>query len=72
MAQSIVDNIKEFRDTHRLFSKMGATTSKGNQVVNIMAYKRKDALRYLVREYDAIKRLVQVMDIKMVELKNTR
>jgi hypothetical protein len=37
---------------------MGATTSKGNQVLNVMAYKRRDALRYLHREYDSIKRLL--------------
>ena len=42
---------------------MGATTSKGNQVHNLMTYKRRDAMRYLTREYDAIKRLVLVVDV---------
>jgi hypothetical protein len=44
---------------------MGATTSKGNQVLNVMAYKRRDAMRYLLREYEAVRRLVQVVDISM-------
>jgi len=44
---------------------MGATTSKGNQVLNVMAYKRRDALRYIIREYDALRRLVQVVDVQM-------
>jgi hypothetical protein len=57
-AQDVIDNIVELRDHYKLFSKMGATTSKGNQVLNIMAYKGRDAMRYLHREYDAIKRLI--------------
>ena len=44
---------------------MGATTSKGHQVLNIMAYKGRDAMRYVCREYDAIKRLIQVVDIQI-------
>jgi hypothetical protein len=48
---------------------MGATTSKGNQVLNVMAYKRRDALRYIHREYDALKRLVQVVDVQMPPIK---
>jgi len=27
-----------------------------------MAYKKRDAMRYVVKEYDAIKRLAQVVD----------
>jgi len=65
LAQGILDGIVELRDQYKLFSKMGATTSRGNQVLNVMAYKRRDALRYIVREYDAIRRLVQVVDIQM-------
>jgi hypothetical protein len=49
---------------------MGATTSKGNQVLNIMAYKRRDAMKYIKREYDSIKRLVQVVDIQMPAIAN--
>ena len=65
LSQGILDGIVELRDQYKLFSKMGATTSRGNQVLNVMAYKRRDALRYIVREYDAIRRLVQVVDIQM-------
>lgn len=57
-AQQVIANIATLRDQYKLFSKMGATTSKGNQVLNVMAYKRRDAMRYLLREYEAIKRLV--------------
>ena len=56
------------RDHYKLFSKMGATTSKGNQVLNVMAYKRRDALRYLAREYDSLKRLLQVVDIQLTPI----
>ena len=48
---------------------MGATTSKGNHVLNVMAYKRRDAMRHVLREYDGVKRLVQVVDITMPILK---
>ena len=41
---------------------MVAITSKGHQVYNLMAYKRRDALRYIIKEYDGIKRLAQVID----------
>jgi hypothetical protein len=34
-------------------------------VLNVMAYKRRDAMRYLLREYEAVRRLVQVVDITM-------
>ena len=44
---------------------MGATTSKGHHVLNVMAYKRRDAMRYVLREYDSIRRLVQVVDMQM-------
>ena len=65
LVQEVVGNIVELRDQYKLFSKMGATTSKGNQVLNVMAYKRRDAMRYLLREYEAVKRLVQVVDVHM-------
>ena len=65
LVQETLGNIVELRDQYKLFSKMGATTSKGNQVLNVMAYKRRDAMRYLLREYEAIKRLVQVVDVHM-------
>ena len=46
------------RDTYKLFNKIIATTSKGHQVVNVMAYKRRDLLRYVQREYDSVRLLV--------------
>ena len=42
---------------------MRAKTTKGHEVLNVMAYKRRDAMKYIIREYDSIKRLVQVADI---------
>lgn len=58
LVQEVVGNIVELRDQYKLFSKMGATTSKGNQVLNVMAYKRRDAMRYILREYEGVKKLV--------------
>ena len=58
----IIDNIAVLRDHYRLFNTMVAITSKGNSVFNLMAYRRRDAMRYVIKEYDSIKRLVQVVD----------
>ena len=57
-AKKIVSGICKLRDQYKLFNKIAATTSKGHQVLNIMAYKKRDAYRYIIREYEAIKRLV--------------
>jgi len=51
------------RDDYKIFSKMRAKTQKGTEVLNVMVYKRRDAMRYIIREYEAIKRLVQVADV---------
>ena len=67
-AQAVIDGIIKLRDHFKLFSKMGATTSRGNQVLNVMAYKRRDALKYIAREYDALRRLVQVVDVQMPQI----
>jgi len=48
---------------------MGATTSKGNQVLNVMAYKRRDAIRFINKEYEQIRKLVEVVDIKLPVIK---
>ena len=48
---------------------MGATTSKGHHVLNIMAYKRRDAQRYILREYDTVRRLMIVVDIQLPLIK---
>jgi hypothetical protein len=34
-----------------------------------MAYKRRDAYRFILREYEAIRKLVKVVDIEMPNLK---
>ena len=63
ITSSIIDNIVILRDHYHLFSKMRATSTKGRDVLNVMAFKRRDAMRYVVREYQAIRRLVQVADV---------
>jgi len=63
ITKCILDNIVMLRDHYHLFSKMRATSTKGRDVLNVMAYKRRDAMRYVIREYQAIKRLVQVADV---------
>ena len=40
---------------------MQAVSSKGYRVQDKMTFKRRDAERYIVKEYLAIKRLVQVI-----------
>jgi len=42
---------------------MRAKTTKGHEVLNVMVYKRRDAMKYCLREFDSIKRLVQVADV---------
>ena len=64
-ARGIVQDISRLRDDYKLFVKIEATTSKGRYVSNVMAYKRRDAIRHTLKEYDAVKRLVQVVDIEM-------
>ena len=51
ITKCIIDNIVVMRDHYHLFSKMRATSSKGRDVLNVMAYKRRDAMRYVIREY---------------------
>ena len=65
LATDIIDNIIFLRDKLKLFSKMGATTSKGHKVLNVMAYKRRDAIRFIRKEYDQIRKLVEVVDVKI-------
>ena len=61
-ANEVIDDIATLRDHYRLFNTMVAITSKGNQVYNLMAYRRRDAMKYVIKEYEAIKRLTQVVD----------
>ena len=62
IAKQIIDSIAILRDRYRLFNSMVAITSKGHQVFNAMAYRRRDAMRFVIKEYDSIKRLAQVVD----------
>lgn len=62
LSNQIIDDIAMLRDHYRLFNAMVAITSKGNQVYNLMAYRRRDAMRYVIKEYEGIKRLAQVVD----------
>ena len=62
LSNQIIDDIATLRDHYRLFNAMVAITSKGNQVYNLMAYRRRDAMRYVIKEYEGIKRLAQVVD----------
>ena len=32
-------------------------------MLNVMAFKRRDAQRYVLREYEVVRRLVQVIDL---------
>ena len=51
VTKSIIDNIVVLRDYYQLFSRMRATSTKGRDVLNVMAFKRRDAMRYVIREY---------------------
>ena len=61
----IINGIEKLRDEYQLFAKMSANTSKGHHVTNVMAYKRRDAMKHVRKEYAAIRNLVKVVDIKM-------
>ena len=63
ITEHIISNVETLRDKYRLFSKVKAISTKGNEVTNVMAYKRRDVLKYVGKEYNSIKRLVQVADI---------
>mmetsp|Transcript_5736 Transcript_5736/g.9838 ORF Transcript_5736/g.9838 Transcript_5736/m.9838 type:complete len:150 (-) Transcript_5736:13-462(-) len=69
LTDSILTSIIDLRDNYKLFKVVAALTSKGNHVVNVMAYKRRDAVKYVHREYDTVRRLVQVVDLDLPLLK---
>ena len=64
-AETVLGNIVEMRDQHHLFMRVVAVTSKRNKVQNIMAFKRRDALRLVLKEYEAVRKLLQLLDIKV-------
>jgi hypothetical protein len=41
---------------------MVALSSKGDVVFNVMAFKRRNAWKYITKEYENIRRLVQIVD----------
>ena len=49
------------RDNFKLFEHMTAVSSKGHQVNNVMAYRRRDAMRYVTKNYQKVKKLVQLI-----------
>lgn len=61
VSQTILKEICELKQTYKLFAGMQAVSSKGYRVQDKMTFKRRDAERYIVKEYLAIKRLVQVI-----------
>ena len=65
IVSKILEGVARLRGEYRLFTKVAASTSKGNQVTNVMAYKRRDAIKHITREYEAMRRLVRVVDVEM-------
>jgi hypothetical protein len=65
LSNKIIDNIVVLRDDYHIFSKMRATTSKGHEVSNVMAFRRRDAMKFIIKEYLAIKKLVVVADVDL-------
>ena len=68
LSELILDQIIELRDKYKLFLKVVAVTSKQNKAHNVMAYKRRDAIKLVLKEYEQIRKLVQVCDIKLSHL----
>ena len=49
------------RDNFKLFEHMTAVSSKGHHVKNVMAYRRRDAMRYVAKKYQKVKKLVELI-----------
>ena len=69
---SIKDGIFKLRDDYKLFTKTAATTSKNSFVTNIFVYKKRDALKTCVSNYEEIRKLVTVFDIKSMPYINEK
>jgi|LauGreDrversion4_2_1035121.scaffolds.fasta_scaffold892662_1 hypothetical protein len=61
---SIKKNILNLRDEYKLFSRIAAMSSKTKAVIsNVFIFKKKDALRQALQEYENVRNLVTVFDI---------
>ncbi len=64
VTQTIKRNILHLRDEYKLFSRIAAMSTKTKSVVsNVFIFKKKDALRCALQEYDNVRNLVTVFDI---------
>ena len=66
MSSEIIDNIVVLRDKYRIFKTMNGLSSKGYSVSNVMAFKRRDAMRYVFKEYNALNKLIKVIEIQQM------
>ena len=65
LTQSLRANICHLRDEYRLFGRIAALSSKSKTVVNnVFIYKKRDALKWCLQEYEDVRRLLTVFDIK--------
>ena len=62
VSNQILENVACLRDQHRLFSAMVALTSKGTEVCNLMPFKKRDAIKYVLKEYDDMRTLIQLVE----------
>jgi len=65
IALGIKKNILKLRDDFKLFSRTTAVSVKTKNVIsNVFIYKKKDALKYVLQEYEDVRNLVTILDIK--------
>ena len=65
LTQSVRENIIHLRDEYKLFSRIAALSTKSKAVVsNVFIYKKRDALKWCIQEYEDVRRLLTVFDIK--------
>lgn len=69
LARSTLANIETLRTKHKLFENMQAVTHKGNQVSNVMCYKKVDAEKLVKKEYKFVMKITKAIGIQMVALK---
>lgn len=62
---SVKEHILKLRDEFKLFQRIAAMSSKTKAVIsNAFIYKKKDALKYTLQEYEAVRNLAAVFEIK--------
>lgn len=54
----------KLRDEFKLFTKTAATTNRNQLVSNVFVYKKKDALKSCLVQYEEMRKLLTVFDIK--------